>query len=127
MLSNLRKLILKKNLLTGSLPTSLGQLTNLQVVLLEQNDLNNPGATTTTTTTTTAMSPFCNEPDSSSSMVLVLETMTDLETLVMDCKEAKLTCQCCSKCCYSADILCNNQIDWETLRSNSNPNWKDGY
>jgi hypothetical protein len=53
--------------------------------------------------------------------------MTNLETLVMDCKEAKLTCQCCSICCLSADILCNNKIDWQTLRFNASPNWKDGY
>jgi hypothetical protein len=89
---------------------------------LEQNDLSDDGTTTATTP-----SPFCNEPDSSSSMVLVLETMTSLETLVMDCKAAKLTCQCCSTCCHSGDILCNNKIDWETLRFNASPNWKDGY
>lgn len=112
-LSNLQDLFLKKNFLTGTIPTELQDLTSLQHVLLEQNDFNG-----------TTSGIFCNQ---SPQEMVVMDSMKGLETLVLDCKEVKLACPCCTMCCKSADVLCNNKIDWETLHSNASPNWQDGY
>lgn len=98
----------------------ISQLTRLQLVLLEQNDF-----------TGDMSGKFCN-PNSPSKMLNVVKISNGAEngiikTLVMDCAEEKLTCECCTKCCVSGNDICNTEVDWTNFRLYWKPHWNHGY
>jgi hypothetical protein len=100
-LGKLKMLLLKDNLLTGSLPPTFVALTDLQVLLLEQNDFKGTAEA------------FCgrdSEPD---------------QAFVSDCEDAKFQCGCCTTCCSSSDTQCNT-FDWK-WRANLDPSWNYGF
>jgi hypothetical protein len=99
-LTQLRHLILKKNMLRGTIPTTFAALSDLDLLLLEQNAFQGH------------IEFICSS-----------DLMT-VDTLVADCGEGgDITCSCCSQCCDPGDALCNN---WE-WKGNLDPIWEYGY
>jgi hypothetical protein len=87
-LSGLRQLLLKKNDLTGSIPPSLLGLSNLEVLLLEQNN-------------------FADVGDA-----VICSSNLSVGLFVADCGVGNgMMCSCCSTCCDVGDAVCNV---WET-------------
>ena len=82
----------------GTLPPNFGRLTNLEVLLLEQNNLAG-GA-----------EAVCNSDD------------FNLIYFVSDCDD-EFTCDCCSLCCNSDDITCNAGY-WN---ARVDPIWEHGF
>lgn len=113
-------LYLKGNSLSGSVPVGISQLKQLQVVLLEQNNLAGDMG-----------GKFC-DPTYSNKMLNTVNTGNGgesgtIKTLVMDCEEPNLKCDCCTKCCSSSDNVCNTEVDWTNFRFYWKPNWNHGY
>ncbi|CAJ1944499.1 unnamed protein product [Cylindrotheca closterium] len=111
---------LKGNSLSGELPEEINQLTRLQLVLLEQNGFTGDMA-----------GKFCN-PNNPSKMLNVVKISNGeengiIKTLVMDCSEENLTCECCTKCCASGNDICNTEVDWTNFRLYWKPHWNHGY
>lgn len=90
----MKKLVLKQNHLSGKLPQGFSRLTNLQFMLLEQNNL---------------------EGDA---QVVCESDAAGVDTFVADCDlppgsgaRTRFTCSCCSACCKLCDSDCN--LDWK--------------
>jgi Leucine-rich repeat (LRR) protein len=99
-LTKLRHLILKMNMLRGTIPTTFAGLSDLDLLLLEQNDFQGD------------IEVICSS-----------DIMT-VDTFVADCgKGGNISCSCCSQCCDPGDALCN---DWE-WKGNLDPIWEYGY
>eukprot|EP00980_Cylindrotheca_fusiformis_P028358 scaffold22593_cov145-Cylindrotheca_fusiformis.AAC.7 len=83
-MSTLRELLLKNNDLSGTIPLFLADLTNLEVLFLEQNKFAEEGEI-----------GFCSREQG-------------VNTFVADCGDGgSLQCDCCSKCCDAGDDSCN--------------------
>ena len=113
-------LYLKGNSFSGELPQEINQSTRLQLVLLEQNGFTGDMA-----------GKFCN-PNDPSKMLNVVKISNGeengiIKTLVMDCEEENLICECCTKCCASGNDICNTEVDWTNFRLYWKPHWNHGY
>jgi hypothetical protein len=104
-LSQLNVLLFKSNFLDGTLPSEMGQLTNLDILLLEQNSFFGDATA------------ICDNPD------------MDVETFVSDCKGSgdyfSFQCSCCDECCAKNESPDDcNAWDWD---GNWDPAWEHGF
>jgi Leucine-rich repeat (LRR) protein len=84
LLSQLRNLLIHNNLLTGAIPTELGQLSSLGWVTMEDNLF------------TGTAEPLCAP----------LQELSEFFILSADCEE--IDCPCCTKCCYDSKLNCDD-------------------
>jgi hypothetical protein len=98
LLSNLKHLLLKNNKLTGTLPAEIDHLKDLNILLIEQNN-------------------FVGNAD-----VICKNAGFDLQFFVADCASG-IECSCCDLCCDGADQFCNAG-EWD---GGVDPIWEYGY
>ena len=101
-LVDLQHLLLKSNKLSGSIPTEMNNLSNLEVLLLEQNEL-----------VGNADESICNRSP---------QNLSKMKVFVSDCK-SEVQCSCCDLCCSDEDTICNAG-EWD---GGIDPVWEYGF
>eukprot|EP00980_Cylindrotheca_fusiformis_P018100 scaffold5817_cov101-Cylindrotheca_fusiformis.AAC.5 len=88
------------NKLHGTIPLEMGTLSDLDLLLIEQND-------------------FIGNAEA-----ICSSSLMNVGTFVSDCgSQTNFTCSCCTECCNPSDALCN---DW-VWKGNLDPVWEYGY
>lgn len=93
---------MKRNGLEGTLPTEISGLSDLDLLLLEQNKLQG------------------------NADVICSFQNTEIDKFVADCGEGDnhtIGCSCCTECCNQGDAECN-AYDW---KGNLDPIWEYGF
>lgn len=98
-LTELKHLLLKYNQLTGTIPSELKNLNQLDILLLEQNNLEGTAEA------------ICMSPQYS------------IQHFVSDCKTG-IQCTCCHECCSGPDDRTCNAGDWD---GSIDPIWEYGF
>jgi len=115
---------LHNNKLTGSIPTTLGELSNVKLLFLNHNSLTG-AVPTELAQLSNIVSFFAHNNELTGSFEPVCEAEPEkLVYFVSDCK-SEVTCTCCSECCQTGDSNCvNNDSNMDTLNEKTS---RDAY